>query len=51
VANISLELFDGFLDVCFPISAGELKEKKAYKKWAKKISETKPPTSPLRRAK
>ncbi|KAJ1409931.1 DnaJ domain containing protein [Sesbania bispinosa] len=31
------------------IAAGELKEKKAYKKWAKKISETKPPTSPLRR--
>ncbi|TKY53307.1 Chaperone protein dnaJ 6 [Spatholobus suberectus] len=34
------------------IAAGELKETKAYKKWAKKISETKPPTSPLgRRAK
>ncbi|GAU33396.1 hypothetical protein TSUD_20890 [Trifolium subterraneum] len=33
------------------IVSGELKEKKAYKKWAKKISETKPPTSPLRRAK
>lgn len=31
------------------IASGELKEKKAYKKWAKKISETKPPTSPLRR--
>ncbi|RDX74804.1 Chaperone protein dnaJ 6 [Mucuna pruriens] len=31
------------------IAAGELKETKAYKKWAKKISETKPPTSPLRR--
>ncbi|XP_057424282.1 chaperone protein dnaJ 6-like [Lotus japonicus] len=30
------------------IAAGELKEKKAYKKWAKKISEIKPPTSPLR---
>lgn len=33
------------------IAAGELKEKKAYKKWAKKISEMKPPTSPLRKAK
>ncbi|XP_058744398.1 chaperone protein dnaJ 6-like [Vicia villosa] len=33
------------------ITSGELKEKKAYKKWAKKISETKPPTSPLRREK
>ncbi|MCH83725.1 chaperone protein dnaJ 6-like, partial [Trifolium medium] len=33
------------------IASGELKEKKAYKKWAKKISETKPPTSPLRRKK
>ncbi|KAG5052229.1 hypothetical protein AAZX31_02G169300 [Glycine max] len=31
------------------IAAGELKETKAYKKWAKKISEIKPPTSPLRR--
>ncbi|XP_004515702.1 chaperone protein dnaJ 6-like [Cicer arietinum] len=31
------------------IAAGELKERKAYKKWAKKIAETKPPTSPLRR--
>ncbi|XP_027365772.1 chaperone protein dnaJ 6-like [Abrus precatorius] len=31
------------------IAAGELKETKAYKKWGKKISETKPPTSPLRR--
>ncbi|XP_061362801.1 chaperone protein dnaJ 6-like [Gastrolobium bilobum] len=33
------------------MATGELKETKAYKKWAKKISETKPPTSPLRRAK
>ncbi|MED6110561.1 Chaperone protein dnaJ 6 [Stylosanthes scabra] len=31
------------------IAAGELKETKAYKKWAKRISEIKPPTSPLRR--
>ncbi|KAK7383435.1 hypothetical protein VNO78_29114 [Psophocarpus tetragonolobus] len=31
------------------IAAGELKETKVYKKWAKKLSETKPPTSPLRR--
>ncbi|XP_014512603.1 chaperone protein dnaJ 6 isoform X1 [Vigna radiata var. radiata] len=31
------------------IAAGELKETKAYKKWAKKLSEIKPPTSPIRR--
>ncbi|XP_020206105.1 chaperone protein dnaJ 6 [Cajanus cajan] len=31
------------------IVAGELKDTKAYKKWVKKISEMKPPTSPLRR--
>ncbi|KAL1330583.1 hypothetical protein HN51_047826 [Arachis hypogaea] len=31
------------------IAAGELKETKAYKKWAKRISEIKPPTSPLKR--
>ncbi|XP_021282505.1 chaperone protein dnaJ 6 [Herrania umbratica] len=31
------------------IAAGELKETKAYQKWAKKISQIKPPTSPLRR--
>ncbi|KAK8490196.1 hypothetical protein V6N13_126046 [Hibiscus sabdariffa] len=31
------------------IAAGELKETKAYQKWAKKVSEIKPPTSPLRR--
>uniref|UniRef100_A0A803QM05 DNAJC9 HTH domain-containing protein n=1 Tax=Cannabis sativa TaxID=3483 RepID=A0A803QM05_CANSA len=31
------------------IAAGELKSTKAYHKWAKKVSETKPPTSPLRR--
>ncbi|XP_012073019.1 chaperone protein dnaJ 6 isoform X2 [Jatropha curcas] len=31
------------------ISAGELKATKAYLKWAKKVSETKPPTSPLKR--
>lgn len=31
------------------IAAGEAKETKAYKKWAKEVSETKPPTSPLRR--
>ncbi|XP_039000212.1 chaperone protein dnaJ 6-like isoform X2 [Hibiscus syriacus] len=33
------------------IAAGELKETKAYQKWAKKVSEIKPPTSPLRRKK
>ncbi|KAM1109513.1 hypothetical protein ACFX2J_008845 [Malus domestica] len=31
------------------IAAGELKSTKAYVKWAKKVSETTPPTSPLRR--
>ncbi|XP_015579382.1 chaperone protein dnaJ 6 [Ricinus communis] len=31
------------------VSAGDLKETKAYQKWAKKVSETKPPTSPLKR--
>lgn len=31
------------------IAARELKESKAYKKWAKKVSEMKPPTSSLRR--
>ncbi|KAD3068318.1 hypothetical protein E3N88_36198 [Mikania micrantha] len=29
------------------ISAGELKSTKAYQKWGKQISETKPPTNPL----
>lgn len=33
------------------IASGELKEFKAYKKWAKEISARKPPTSPLRRRK
>lgn len=32
-----------------PYSAGELKATKAYEKWAKEVSETKPPTNPLRR--
>ncbi|KAF3976815.1 hypothetical protein ACB098_09G125000 [Castanea mollissima] len=31
------------------IAAGELKATKAYQKWAKKVSETKPPTSPLKK--
>ncbi|KAJ4706462.1 Chaperone protein dnaJ 6 [Melia azedarach] len=31
------------------MAAGELKATKAYQKWAKKISETKPPISPLKR--
>lgn len=31
------------------IATGELKEFKAYKKWAKEVSEMKPPTNPLRR--
>ncbi|XVE75659.1 hypothetical protein DITRI_Ditri12bG0110700 [Diplodiscus trichospermus] len=30
------------------IAAGELKETKAYQKWAKKVSQIKPPISPLR---
>jgi len=29
--------------------AGDLKATKAYQKWAKEVSETKPPTSPLKR--
>ncbi|KAK4432145.1 Chaperone protein dnaJ 6 [Sesamum alatum] len=33
------------------ISAEELKSTKAYEKWAKKVSKTKPPTSPLRQRK
>ncbi|KAG8503988.1 hypothetical protein CXB51_002292 [Gossypium anomalum] len=39
--------FKGLLDEA--IAAGELKETKAYRKWANKVSEMKPPTSPLRR--
>ncbi|KAF3321391.1 chaperone protein dnaJ 6-like protein [Carex littledalei] len=31
------------------ISQGELKSTKAYKKWAKKVSQTEPPTNPLAR--
>ncbi|XP_010548038.1 PREDICTED: chaperone protein dnaJ 6-like isoform X2 [Tarenaya hassleriana] len=31
------------------IAAGEVKSTKAYEKWAKQISEMKPPTSPLRK--
>ncbi|KAF5186351.1 Chaperone protein dnaj [Thalictrum thalictroides] len=31
------------------IAGGELKETKAYRQWAKQISETKPPTNPLKR--
>ncbi|KAI3801367.1 hypothetical protein L1987_29471 [Smallanthus sonchifolius] len=31
------------------ISAGELKSTKAYQKWGKQVSETKPPTNPLQR--
>ncbi|KAJ0041962.1 hypothetical protein Pint_17970 [Pistacia integerrima] len=31
------------------LGAGELKATKAYQKWATKVSETKPPTSPLKR--
>ncbi|XP_076891113.1 chaperone protein dnaJ 6-like [Bidens hawaiensis] len=31
------------------ISAGELKSTKAYQKWAKQVSDTNPPTNPLRR--
>ncbi|KAG8367920.1 hypothetical protein BUALT_Bualt16G0122900 [Buddleja alternifolia] len=33
------------------ISVGELKSTKAYEKWVKQISKTKPPTSPLKRRK
>ncbi|XP_039070139.1 chaperone protein dnaJ 6-like [Hibiscus syriacus] len=31
------------------IAAGEIERNQAYQKWAKKVSEIKPPTSPLRR--
>ncbi|XP_076914442.1 chaperone protein dnaJ 6-like [Bidens hawaiensis] len=31
------------------ISAGDLKSTKAYEKWGKQVSETKPPTNPLKR--
>lgn len=31
------------------ISTGEVKSTKAYQKWAKQVSETKPPTNPLQR--
>lgn len=31
------------------ISAGEVKTTKAYRKWGKQVSKTKPPTNPLRR--
>jgi len=31
--------------------AGELKTTKAYQKWAKEVSETKPPPNPLKREK
>ncbi|KAL3637302.1 Chaperone protein dnaJ 6 [Castilleja foliolosa] len=33
------------------ISQGDVKSTKAYEKWAKKVSKTKPPTSPLRQRK
>ncbi|GLT88258.1 hypothetical protein SLE2022_062920 [Rubroshorea leprosula] len=33
------------------IAVGEVEETKAYKKWAKQVSEMKPPTSPLRKRK
>ncbi|KAL0453066.1 UNVERIFIED_CONTAM: Chaperone protein dnaJ 6 [Sesamum latifolium] len=33
------------------ISAGDLESTKAYEKWAKRVSKTKPPTSPLKRRK
>ncbi|EPS66592.1 hypothetical protein M569_08183, partial [Genlisea aurea] len=33
------------------ISAGTLKQRSAYEKWAKQVSKKKPPTSPLRRKK
>lgn len=36
---------------CAPTSTGDLKSTKAYDKWSKKVSKTKPPTSPLRQRK
>ncbi|PSS36325.1 Chaperone protein like, partial [Actinidia chinensis var. chinensis] len=37
-----------FKDILDEAMAAGLKATKAYQKWAKKVSETKPPTSPLR---
>ena len=46
-------MYDFFHDISsfslFLFYVGELKETKAYQKWAKKVSQMKPPTSPLRR--
>ncbi|KAI8562155.1 hypothetical protein RHMOL_Rhmol03G0012900 [Rhododendron molle] len=39
-----------FLTLSLSLSlVGDLQSTKAYQKWAKQVSETKPPTSPLRR--
>ncbi|CAK9157206.1 unnamed protein product [Ilex paraguariensis] len=45
-AKLDSHRFKDILDEA--IATGELKPTKAYKKWAKQVSETKPPTSPLR---
>ncbi|XP_058740420.1 chaperone protein dnaJ 6-like [Vicia villosa] len=46
-AKLDSHRFKDILDEA--IAAGELKATKAYQKWAKEVSETKPPTSPLKR--
>lgn len=46
-AKLDSHRFKDILDEA--IASGGLKETRAYKKWAKQVSETKPPTSPLRR--
>ncbi|XP_074306962.1 chaperone protein dnaJ 6-like [Silene latifolia] len=48
-AHLDSHRFKDILDEA--IASGELKEFKAYKKWAKEVSKMKPPTSPLKRRK
>ncbi|KAL9275621.1 Chaperone protein dnaJ 6-like protein [Drosera capensis] len=46
-AKLDSHRFKDILDEA--IASGGMKETRAYKKWAKQVSETKPPTSPLRK--
>ncbi|XP_021724075.1 chaperone protein dnaJ 6-like [Chenopodium quinoa] len=48
-AKLDSHRFKDILDEA--IASGDLKEFKSYKKWAKEVSEMKPPTSPLKRKK
>ncbi|CAH9102821.1 unnamed protein product [Cuscuta europaea] len=45
--NLDSHRFKDVIDEA--IASGDLKSTKAYNKWAKKVSERKPPTSPLRK--